>query len=472
ISNTSRLVDSALENNQNPGRQEVIEFFDDYVFPTMARPENQNRLGELRSDFIKDYLNPKVRGVARQTVIQLTIDRMTKYSQNRTLAASTRINAVYLIGMLDQVPAVRLNSQPPRPSAEAMVSLKTILQSSDATAVPEYLKVAAIAGIKRHLDIDQTLGGSIVEAPVKAELFAFVEKTLKEPAKDDLNYWLQRRSMQIGGLLRNPAVADLIIKVLKEDQNSLWLKYDALESLNNLQLSLLSGQKQQELATVLGEFLKSNYNNEAALIRQAVDKLVYNSILFADTDLETNPNDYSSNSSGGIGSGKGGFPGGGGGMGGGMGGSEGDDSTGGFGGGFGGGPTSSDDEEAQLTLPNYQLHQFRQKIKAVGFTARKAMMGLEKSLTGDSKTYANRVISKLDYLLNEDSNHGIVDLDLPEKEPEPGAEPDPPAQEMLAKACEKFASAVGKDLAKLKGEPEPKDPAKEEDASAGDDPFK
>ncbi|MEM7785193.1 MAG: hypothetical protein AAF623_17725, partial [Planctomycetota bacterium] len=162
---------------------------------------------------------------------------------------------------------------------------------------------------------------------------------------------------------------------------------------------------------------------------------------------------------------------GGGGMGGGMGGSEGDDSTGGFGGGFGGGPTSSDDEEAQLTLPNYQLHQFRQKIKAVGFTARKALMGLEKSLTGDSKTYANRVISKLDYLLNEDSNHGIVDLDLPEKEPEPGAEPDPPAQEMLAKACEKFASAVGKDLAKLKGEPEPKDPAKEEDASAGDDPF-
>ena len=469
ISVGDKAADQVLESGGNIAS--ITPYFEGYVFPSMAVKDEivVSSLGAARAAFLKDYLNNKVRGAARVGLINLTISNMEKIYRNEAAHPASRLSAVYLIGMLDDVPAVRLEGQTPVPSKDAFAKLGQILLSKD-PAIKDYLKVAAVAGIERHVQIDRIVGGQI--ANVQKQALATQFKTmLNNKANDDLSYWLKRRAMQILGQMGDSASADIAIATLKSDTGK-WLKLDAVEAISRLPMSGLGAEKNLEASVAITDFVAKSIDEESKSIQAAVDKLVNDGILFQDIDLLANPADYQAGAAAETGAtaggGDGGMGGDRGGMGGGMGGPG---LGGGMGGGLGGGPgmggsrggiASADTEASKIELPGYQLHLVRRRIKSLAYVSSQTLggvdgkLGLTKNLSDDGKKFAGEIYGELQDLL-ANSNQGIIDLDKPEKELEPGEDPPGTATQELTELCTQTAKRLNTHLRALRGEPAPKE---------------
>ncbi|MDG1872858.1 MAG: hypothetical protein P8J27_03035 [Mariniblastus sp.] len=479
ISTSEQAADQVLENNGSLAS--VTPFFEGYVFPTMAVKDELvvSKLGAARAEFLKDFLNNKVKGGARSGLITLTINNMEKIYKNDSAHPASRLSAVYLIGMLDDVPAVRLDGQVPVPSKSAFAKLGQILLSND-PEIKDYLKVAAIAGIERHVEIDRAVGGQIPNQQKQA-LTAQFKTMLDNKATDDLSYWMKRRSMQILGLMGEASSADTAIATLKSDAGQ-WLKLDAVEALSRLPSSSLGAEKSLEASVAITDFVEKAIEQESKEIKAAVAKLIKDGILFQDIDLLANPVDYQKDAaaetgaSAGGGGGDRGGPGLGGGMGGGMGGpglggGMGGGLGGGMGGGLGGGPgmgggrdgiTGAGMEKPQIELPGYQLHIIRRRIKSLAYLSSITLggddgkRGLTQNLGENEKLIVTEIYGELQDLL-ANSSKGITDLDKPEKELEPGEEPPGTATDELTELCQATSKRLKSQLSKLRGEPEPKE---------------
>lgn len=515
-------VKDIVNNNGNISDPIIADYFEGYAFPAMTTVDNRvlSNLGSTRTRFIKDFLGSDVTGTTRAGMIDLTIRAMDSIRSNDTLHPSARLNAVYLLGMLDDTAAVRVPVRLPVPSKAAYTSLNQILDSNDDKSSPAYLKVAALAGIQRHVEIDRLVGGGQLSAAEKQALLAKAGAFLDDPKDDDLTYWLKRRGMQLIGLIGDPQSVDRVLAVLNSDDAAFWLKFDALEAIG--QLNLTDGSpKNMEAAVAATQFVATSLENESKSIEAALDKLVYDQILYQDVDLKQTGTNYEANlpaetgtafGGGGPGSGmggpdmgrgggSGGPPGGGKFGGGGMGaggpgaggpgaggpgaggpGGQGPDmgrggggfgGFGGFGGGFGGGGTTA---SPTLELPGYQLIVFRRKIKSLAYTGAQVLGGetgtdgLNKIVDADGQAFIAKVLSDLNATLRK-SNVGIIDLD--DKKSDDVMMEDKPVSvtQQLIDLCAKSGKTLAGYVRTQKGEPEanPLDPA-DASAAAGETP--
>ena len=435
-------VDNILENNGNFSDPVIAEFFEGYVFPSMTLLDNRiiSKLGEKRTKYIKDYLNPRVQGDNRTRMIDFTISGMKKVCVNPDLHPAARLNAVYLIGMLDQVPLVRFDNQRPVPSKAALSSLRKIFDSQDENAVPDYLKVAALAGIQRHIEIDRNAGGQI-PAEEKQALLQEINRILDKPATDDLSYWLKRRGMQMIGLIGDPGSLDTAIAILKSEDAGILLKFDAMEAIGKLKLGSDTIAKNAEATLAISEFLAQSLENESNLIEAAVDKLVFDNLLFGDLDLERTGTDYQNDTAVPIRRGLG--------QGGGRGGDRGGP------GGFIGGRAR--DPDARLDLPGYKLNLIRRRIKSLALRGAMVLggengdQGMSLLVDADGKKFVGEVVDVLQRLV-EDSNVGIIDLESREELPEFDDETTPTTQQLID-LCKKSSRKIDGYVREQKGQP-------------------
>lgn len=438
ISEGEKLAEAALEGGGDLANPEIKKFFEGYVFAEMTQTSEDkiSRLGEMRADFLKDYLSRNVTGAKRtQFINTIVIPSLGKIITGRDLSQNAdvnyhpaaRLSAVYLLGMLDSQGADRLANpkKDPIPSADALRSLISIYETEDTQKYPAYLKVAALAGIQRHVEIDNVLPGQI-DAASRQKIASTAVGILMAASPEDqsesdanLDYWLKRRSMQILGFLKDPSALDTILTVLQSPNASTWLKYDALEAIGRLDLTNLPAAKAGEVSLAITEVLANYYETESKRIDQKVSQLVYDNMLFQDLDLEKTGTDFGNTSSvGGGGAFGGGGPGDGmGGLGGGLGGGPGmGGGLGGFGGAFGGrgGGTTTGETKPLVELPNYELNIARRRIKSYAYTAKEILGGENSGLTGladdTMKQFNGDVVKELNRLLDE-SNVGIIDLD-------------------------------------------------------------
>jgi hypothetical protein len=214
-------VRDILTGSGNVSDPIINEYFNGFEFPYMTTLDNRvlSQLGERRTKFIKDFLNSNVSGGVRSGFIDLTIAATQKICADSSLHPAARLNAVYLMGMLDQIAPVRSPLQLPVPSTAAFDSLRKILDSTDDKSFPNYLKVAALAGIQRHVEIDRLVGNQIAAADKQA-LLQKAAAFLDDPKNDDLSYWLKRRGMQLIGLIGDPRLIDRVIAVLTHSKRS------------------------------------------------------------------------------------------------------------------------------------------------------------------------------------------------------------------------------------------------------------
>ena len=450
-------IRALLNSGGSPADNPLVEqYFKGYVFPSMTVVDNRvlSQLGVMRAKFLKDFFDPKISPAARSALIDLTIQQSREAYRNNSLHPAARLNMVYLIGMLDQTPGVRLPPQFPVPSQSAFDSLSDILKSAN---LPSFLKVAALAGIQRHVEIDQiTKNGQLSEAD-KNFLTQKGNEFIDAPNNDDLSYWLKRRGMQLLGELGSATTLEKAVSVLQSKDTGFWIKFDAMEAIGKLDLAGSDATKNLEATKAIAEFASSALLQEAEAINGAIKQLVYDQILFQDLDLIATPADYSSgasvsNSSGGGGtdggrSGGGKFSGGSG-MGMGM----------GMGMGAGAGGLGGDDEVATsdiLELPVYQLNVFRRRIKTIAFTTSQILGGLDgtegmaKLVDETGKDLIKKVNSELSLLLQE-SNVGIVDLDArksKDQDEDEDVEPKSVANQ-LSELCDESSKKIDKLLGK------------------------
>ena len=408
-----------------------------------------SELGQMREDYLKNYLGSKVTGKARSDMIALTVKQLQKIIDSNANDPVNRVSAVYLLGALDEKPAIRsvagAGGQTPVPSKAALFGLAKILLAPDAKQ-PDFLRVAAIAGIHRHLKFDYLSGGGLIPNDQKRALNTKALKLLSSKETTDVAYWYKRRSMQILGFIGLPASADAAVAILKSDAG-MWLKLDSVQALNRIQTRSLGAPKNLSVAVAVSDFATQAIEGEAKAIQSTVDKIVFNGILQQNVDLLANPVDYQSEDEDG-GAGGSGRRGGGGSARAGV---------------FGGGGTvgaGDPDDRPQFELPGYELNLARRRIKSVAYYCSQTLggengsLGLSQYIADDGKELVEKIIRELDQLL-EDSNAGIIDLDNPPKELELGEEPPGTATHQLTEICKSSSKRMAKHLRKHRGEPDP-----------------
>jgi hypothetical protein len=453
-------VRALLSSGGSPSDNPIVEqYFKGYVFPSMTVIDNRvlSQLGNMRAKFLKDFFDSKISPAARKALIDLTIQQAREAYRNNSLHPAARLNMVYLIGMLDQTPAVRVPPQYPVPSKSAFNSLGDILKSAD---LPQFIKVAALAGIQRHVEIDQiTQNGQLTDVD-KTFLSEKGNEYIDSPNKDDLSYWLKRRGMQLLGELGSATSLKKAVSVMQSEDTGFWVKFDAMEAIGKLDLAGNNAAENLEATKAIAEFASSALLQESEAIEGAIKQLVYDQILFQDLDLIATPTDYSSGASianssgdGGTGAGNSGkFTGGGmggAGMGAGM----------GPGGGLGGGGLGGGGDDAPtseiLELPVYQLNIFRRRIKSIAFTTSQILGGADgtggmfKLVDESGKDLIKNINGELTSLL-EESNIGIVDLDArksADEDKDEDVEPKSVANQ-LAELCDGSSKKIDKMLGK------------------------
>ena len=454
-------IRSLLNNGGSPADNPLVEqYLKGYVFPSMTIIDNRvlSQLGNMRAKFLKDFFDPRISAGARGALIDLTIQQAREAYRNNSLHPAARLNMVYLIGMLDQTPGVRLPPQFPVPSRSAYDSLSDILKSAD---LPAFLKVAALAGIQRHVEIDNiTKNGQLTDAD-KTFLTGKSNEYLDAPAQDDLSYWLKRRGMQLLGELGSATTLEKAVSVIQSKDAGFWVKFDAMEAIGKLNLAGTDAAQSLAATKAVAEFASSALLQESEAINGAIKQLVYDQILYQDLDLIASPTDYSSGAAVSSSSGGGGTDGGrsggnsgkftgGSGMGMGMG--------AGMGAGAGGLGASNETPAGEiLELPVYQLNVFRRRIKTIALTTSQILGGadgtggLAKLVDESGKDLIKKVNGELSSLL-EESNVGIVDLDARKTEDEDEEVEPKSVANQLAEMCDESSKKIDKALGK-------KDPA-------------
>ena len=446
------------------------EYFDGYVFPSMTMATNLANAGKLRYDFDRAYLGTKYQGASRAPFIQGTLlPGLQKLAANDQLSPAARVNAVVMISRLDDSPLVRTAKRAPRPSLVAFDSLISIWQGDS----PEYLKAAAFSGILRHMEVDDAVTSPRIPNDRKSQLMQAVTSAVdailaEDPElKVDLNRWKVSKSVELMSKSRLPGEAsayfDRMSAMLNKDSKiPKWVKLEAVRGLTRLSMSSLDPAKANSLVESAALYASTSLGEEANGLQKRVDNLIYDNILWSDTDLEVTGTNYTDDpkSVGGgmLGGGMGsmGSMGGGGGM---MGGAM---SGGGMmGGGPGmddaapGSPFDSEEMAAKpiVELPNYELNLSRRRAKLIVFSVQQLLDSdtIKKSVTDKHKAGLDPLKRRIDEFMEKDSNIGVIDLAKSgDKEKQKKSYAD-----QLKEAFKEMSGEIAGSVAKMRGERAP-----------------
>ena len=286
VSEDENTVEAILESGSGSIDDPVVKkLMNGYVFAEMTQFSEDRiaNLGEMRTEFLKDYLGRQVTGGRRvQFINSVAIPALQKIitgrdlteNANRNYHPAVRLNAVYLLGLLDSQAVDRLANprKDPIPSATALDQLIAIYESEDAAKFPPYVKVAALAGIQRHVEINGVIPGQITDANLRkiatqaTGLLTAANPEGQSESDAQLTYWLKRRSMQMLGLLKNANALDTILGVMQSDESNRWLKYDALEAIGALDLSATPAEKVAEVSIAITDLLSQPIFRRSSIV--------------------------------------------------------------------------------------------------------------------------------------------------------------------------------------------------------------
>lgn len=451
-------LEDVLENGGNLSGSPGFAYLKGYVFPAMTQTDTESisKYGEWRTDFLESYLDEKVTGSTRQQLLSETITETKAISANKNLHPAARLNAVYLLGQLNSVAPSRTTT--PVPSEAALAELVQIFTTNDNAAFPQYLQIAALAGIQRNFALRQ-LTNQQIDGATRDQVLTRINDSLSKPIDPNnaaISYWLKRRSMQVGGIIGNEMTVTQIIATLMAKDEKFWLQMDALDAIGNIDPQSI-GAKNKEASIAVTKFCVEALAGEADKIKAAVDQLVYDNILFSDVDFEETGTNFDKDTAAETGEGAGTSGGSPGGKFGGAGASAGGPGGAGFGGAGGGGAVvTADPVSPRLELPNYQLQTIRSRIKAIAFKAIKALgdsktKGMRRFLDTETESSIDSVVTYLERVLRE-SNIGIIDRDVRDRN-KADENPKVSFTQQLIDGCKEWAKDIGDVLAKMTDAP-------------------
>ena len=380
-----------------------------YVMAQMTQTDQESlsQLGSFRSSFLKTYLGSKVAQTSRDPLIGVIVPEFIKIA-SEDYHPAVRHNAVMILGQVDSRAEDRLASIPPTPSAQAQQFLRTVLLSDNS---PDFLKVAAFAGIQRAIAIESARGRAPTgKAQLAPEMLAIAQGNGKGSDKwsPDLKYWMQRRAVQCLGLMKDPGGQGQVIDTLKDllkdpSRDQLWVQLDAVQALDQMPVNANNGKG---ICHAIGGFLARALRDEGIELKASLEDLIRRNIIFADTDLLSKQ--ASGNRQGRRGDNLS--------TGGGGGDMEGPDE-----GGQNRGTPGQEEEVPKVEAGNYRINISRRRAKVISFVVKKAykregslLRAVSNSDEGE-REFIKTLVEIADKVI-EDTNIGIRDLDAKEDE--------------------------------------------------------
>ncbi len=462
--------DAARDGISSGNMVPVKEYFNGYIFPQMTQPEELKESGSLRDSFFRTFMKSDVNEASRKKVItDVILPAMQSIARGKDYAPSARLNAIALLGRLDESPLVRNGTRvrPPRPSSAAFTFLSS--QLGDATS-PPWIKAAAIQGLIRHLRVDQGVGGRLLNDGQRDILETFAINTIDGKTagqaewSTDLDYWLKRRSVQLLGAIGRQGAGgrslDRLIAIAGDEKQSAWMQLDAIKALRTIDFTGAQEAKVSEVLVTVTNYLQRQLANEAENIAGLLEDLIYKNILYGDTDFVASGTRYAKNvakaASGGMGMGMDA------------------DAMSEMMGDMGMGTMGGKPEEPVflVELPNYQLNLVRRRMKIFAFSANDVLQnatGLEAAASAKDKQLrlAIGTFAK-DFL--KDSSIGLVDLSK-EDDDEEEEQQKVSFTDQLQEVCENGASKLKTILTRHAGGGLPADGLGSPDKPATSLPF-
>ncbi|HMP79185.1 MAG TPA: hypothetical protein PKD54_07015 [Pirellulaceae bacterium] len=271
------------------------QFVREVVLAGMAQTDEQSlsEMGKRRAEFLRQFLGAEFSGANRIYLIeQLVIPTMRQVAEGN-YHPSARVNAAVLIGQLNNSEFDSATRRPPIPNLQ---SVRAILDLVENPGLPLYVKAAAFSGLQRVAQ----LHGSNAARLDAAELQRIVVISTAIAGGDadgqgawdpEGNVWLRRRAVQVLGELRQtgPAseVVTLLNRVLGDDALDVWLRFDAVVALG--QLNYASADVAQVGLTLknVTAFLAGVLEHESQQIVADVEDLVALNLLLEGNYLGT-----------------------------------------------------------------------------------------------------------------------------------------------------------------------------------------
>ena len=412
---------------------EARKFLEDYTFPSMTQTDADtlSTLGEKRSEFLKNYLNGNISGAARGRMLDFTIDKLQGYSADATLHPSARVNAIVLLSQLTERPLAR--SQAPIVSAKALKGLLNIFSGTDPKQNPDFVRVAALSGIRHQLELNLK-SGQAVDSSVKGQLVDAAMEFMAAPADRDQDaaaYWNKRQAVQLSASLKDAKTLPALLAILNDETSSLELKLDVVRTIVK---TGAMGSDPKAVLVAICKFASAAVGNESTRLQDQIKRMERDNILFANRDIKEEGIDFQPADPDDVGGNQNNF----------------DDL------GDGRGNTA-----ALVELPNFQLQNTRNRLRAVALFCQQAIGaskqdGLRPNLDSKAETLAGSTVRQLNSLLNK-ANVGLIALDERRRSGEPTPQEEDQQRrssyvDQMVRVCDSAQEALTKQLSNYTAE--------------------
>jgi hypothetical protein len=262
------LREGQFANDQE--RELVKRYYWNYRFPNWTRKDNQNRLPKMRQDLRND-LRTAGSGAPHSFLNQQILDYMAKMASSERVHPAPRVNAILMIGELNQVEAARPGAIP-TPLPDALPVLVRTLQNDD---LPEALKAAALVGIDYQVRFGQL--GDDARAALRRQMTELLTAAAPPAGRSAAGHrWMRARAAEILGHLRGPGengtVAQALGQVVADRGASMMVRCAAAEALGGLDYADIEGLDTTPMANALASLAVDAIREEALRYQEDVQR--------------------------------------------------------------------------------------------------------------------------------------------------------------------------------------------------------
>jgi hypothetical protein len=238
------LVTAQPSTVNDPATKASLDrFFQQYFFPVMTTEEGLKTIADDRKYFLTQYAQAAKDSAAHSYLINVAFTCASKIVQDNYHPAS-RYNAMLLISSLNDQES---NTQGVQTVAEPMqAALPFILQQFQKADNPDLVKLAALLGLSRHLELDNyrppasAMPGARKTVIVK-ELTALVDaKEAPEGRTPEAHTWMRRRAIEALGMAcitkPDPGIATTLDTLLKDETEPLSVRFTVASLLGKIAL--------------------------------------------------------------------------------------------------------------------------------------------------------------------------------------------------------------------------------------------
>ncbi len=222
LNDKKRTLIGSLSLGEPKNEQTIRGWYLAYYIPTMTQLDALDKLPEKRIELLKDLRSTRTPDVHKAVldIIYNGVQNITGPSFKASdgtdvlLHPAVRYNAMLLLGGLNNIEAKGTNQRYPDPYMPAFVILvKTALLDANQ---PDYLRMAALVGIKRHAILDLYRKSNKIPVTTRTKLIEALMTTVNQKTPPEAikrsaegHVWMRRRSIEIVGILGGLELTDI-----------------------------------------------------------------------------------------------------------------------------------------------------------------------------------------------------------------------------------------------------------------------